>query len=86
MGHEPTVRRRRGMRMRALSGAKPPALRAIQHRPDPEERPKGVELEEAYLTRRVNCVTMRMIPVLCDFIRHVVNCDNQAKQGRDHEK
>ena len=63
----------------------PAALWPVEHRPDPQERPKRVQGEQAHPTCGMDCVLMRMAALLGDLIGHVVDGDDPVEQGDHHE-
>src|SRR4051794_6681230 len=65
----------------ALAGIEAPAaLGLICHRPDPQERPQRVQREQAYPARGVNSVLVRVVPVVRDLSRYVVDGDDSVEQ------
>ena len=65
----------------------PPAtIRAIQHCPDPEERPQYMECEEAYPARSMDGVLMRVIAVFGNFVGHIMDSNNPIEKGDKHKE
>ena len=68
------------------AGKAPAAFRAIGHRPDPQERPKRVQGEEAHPSGRMDRVLMRMLAPLGDFVGYIVDRDHGVEQRDDDEE
>ena len=64
----------------------PTAIGAVEHRPDPEERPNRVQREEAHPPSSVDGILMRMTTVLRDLVGHVVDRDDAVEERDEHEK
>ena len=63
----------------------PAALRLIEHRPDPQKRPKRVQGEQAHPTCGMDRVLMGVAAPLGDLVGHVVDGNDPVKQGDHHE-
>ena len=79
-GRSIPLRRRRHALLHA-----PAAIGPVQHRPDPQKRPKNVEREEAHPTGSVDRVLVRVIAMLREFVRHVMDRDNAVEERDEHK-
>ncbi len=60
----------------------PAAILAIQGRPDPQKRPQHMQGEQADPACHMNRILMRVIAVLGDFVRDVVDGDNAVEKNQ----
>src|SRR3954466_11614281 len=63
----------------------PTAIGAVEHCPDPKERPKGVQREEAHPPGSVDGILMRITTVLRDLVGHVVDRDDAVEERDEHK-
>ena len=66
-------------------GKTPAALGPVEHRPDPQERPKRMQREQAHPTCCVDRVLVRVVTPMGDFIGHIVDRNDPVKQRDDNE-
>src|SRR6516164_11206409 len=76
---------RRGRLARLVIKA-PATFRLIHHGPDPKERPKNVQHEQADPTGGMDRVFVRMMTRMGDLGRNVVDRYDAVDQHDDHEK
>ena len=63
----------------------PAALRPVQHRPDPQERPNSVEREQADPAGYVDGILVRVVASAGNLVGHVMDGDDPVKQRNHHE-
>src|SRR4029077_517737 len=66
-------------------GESPATIRPVEHRPDPEKRPKDVERKKAHPARGVDRILMRMMAAYRHLVGNVMNGNDRVEQNEGND-